>query len=433
MLHILRELASQGAMRLCAIAHLDHRIRGDESRADAGFCRALGDRFGIPVVIGEEDVPALAEREGLSLEVAARNARHRFLEQTAETLGADRIALAHTRDDQAETVLLRLVRGAGPGGLAGIAPERGMLIRPLLELTRAELQDYLRSGGETWREDATNLDRANPRNRMRHEVLPLLRTHFNPQVDAALARAADILREENAWLDELTDQAAARLISRSGEKVVVDLAGLKAAPAALARRVALRALETANPARTYGLEEADSVRGVADGQILVDLTGVRMERSGENVVIEKRGVRGFAQEGFSLSLAIPGSVADPRGGWEVAALGPVAPSSALHAVAGGNEVAVDAGQLADGLRVRSRRPGDRLQPLGMTGRKKVQDVLVDRKVPRDERDRVPIVTDISGRIIWVAGHALAEGFRVTPRTTTVVRLTLRRKSARRPS
>ncbi len=369
-------------MNLCGLAHLDHQIRGSESRGDAAFCRTLADRLGVRAVIGEEDVPALAERQGLSMEVAARQARHRFLEEAAKTLGADRIAVAHTRDDQAETVLLRLVRGAGSSGLSSIAPRRGALIRPLLQISRAELRTYLQDAAESWREDSTNADLANPRNRMRHEVLPLLRAHFNPQVDAALARTADILREDHAWLDEQANEAADRLISQSDGRVSLDLAGLKSLPPALARRLVLRALETASPGRTYGLEEADSVRWMAHGQAISDLAGVRMERSGEIVVIEKRGARRPAFEGFELSLPIPGLAADPWGAWEVAAEGPVPPPTDFAAAPGGNAVVVDAGRLTHELQVRSRRPGDRLQPLGMAGQKKVQDVLVDRKVPR---------------------------------------------------
>jgi tRNA(Ile)-lysidine synthase len=420
-------------MKLCGLAHLDHQIRGAESTRDAAFCRALAEKLGLPSLIGEEDVPALASREGLSIEVAGRQARHRFLADAAATLGADRTALAHTRDDQAETVLLRLVRGAGPSGLGSIAPRRGALIRPLLDTSRAELRAFLEQRGEPWREDSTNADCANPRNRMRHEVLPLLRAHFNPRVDAALARTADILRKDHALLDELAVEAAGRMLSQSDGRVSVNLAGLRGLPAALARRVALKALETANPGRSYGLEEADSVRSVTADGALPELAGVQMERSGENVVIQKRGDRELALEGFELALPVPGLVTDPGGDWEVAAEGPLAPPPALKAAAGETRVAVDAQRLSRGLQVRSRRPGDRLQPLGMTGRKKVQDVLVDRKVPREERDRVPIITDETGQIVWVAGHALDEGFRVTPRTTTVVMLTLRRKNAWRPS
>jgi tRNA(Ile)-lysidine synthase len=433
LLFVLHELASLGAVNLCGLAHLDHRIRGEESARDAAFCRALAGRLGLPSVIGEVDVPALAGSNGLSLEVAGREARHRFLSEAAATLNADRIALAHTRDDQAETVLLRLVRGAGPAGLSGIAPRRGVLIRPLLDSTRAELRAFLEEKGESWHEDSTNADWANPRNRMRHDVLPVLRAHFNPRVDAALARTADILREDHAWLVEMAGEAARKIVSQSDGRVSVNLAALNGLPAALARRVALKALETANPGRSYGLEEADSIRLVTAGEALPELAGVRMERSGENVVIQKRGNRRPVIEGFELALPVPGLVTDPGGSWEIAAEGPLTSPAPLEAALGASRVAVDAQRLSGALHVRSRRPGDRLQPLGMTGRKKVQDVLVDRKVPRDERDMVPIITDMTGRIVWVAGHVLDEGFRVTPRTTTVVMLTLRRKNAWRPS
>jgi tRNA(Ile)-lysidine synthase len=427
LLFVLRDLAESGALELCGLAHLDHQIRGAESRGDAAFCGALANRLGVPAVIAEDDVPARSARERVSIEVAARHARHEFLAAAAATLGAHRTALAHTRDDQAETFLLRLLRGAGPSGLSSMAPQRDAWIRPLLDTTRAELRAFLHERGESWREDSSNEDRANPRNRVRHDVLPLLRAHFNPRVDAALARTADILRRDHALLDELAVEAAGQLMSHSQGRVSVNLTGLKALPAALARRVALKALETANPGRSYGLEEADSVRSVTVGQALPDLAGVCMERSGEIVVIEKRGDRSRSAEGFELALNVPGAVSDPRGGWEVAAEGPLAPPSSFGAGASETKVAVDAATLSRRLHVRSRRPGDRLQPLGMTGRKKLQDVLVDRKVPREERDHVPIVTDQTGRIVWVAGHVLDEGFRVTPRTTTVVMLTLRQK------
>ena len=201
----------------------------------------------------------------------------------------------------------------------------------------------------------------------------------------------------------------------------------------MARRVALRALETANPRRSYGLEEADALCASAAGSAVVSLPGVEMERSGAAVVLTNRG-RPVEQAGDSapVPLAIPGTAPGPLGRSVVTAAGPMGIS---EAGAGSRER--EPGQtrrawswtplqLDGGLVVRGRLPGDRFQPLGAPGRKKVQDVFVDRKVPRDERDLVPIVTDKMGRIVWVAGHVLAEGFRVTPLTTSVVVLTLRR-------
>ena len=326
-------------------------------------------------------------------------------------------------------------RGAGPAGLSGIAPRRDHLVRPLLAIARDQLRAYLAEIGERWREDATNADRAIPRNLIRHEVLPRLRG-LNTQVDSALARTADILRVDAAFLDRLANEAAARLVrieegaSGAGRRVSIDVAELRRLPLALARRVALRALETANPSRSYGLDEAQMLCEAAAGGAGATLAGLDMERLGAAVVLVSR-VPGAPQmpapgvDQFELQLDIPGAVEAPHGRWKLSAIGPLLRHEARADETG--QVMVDASTLSPGLIVRPRRPGDRLYPLGATGRKKVQDVFVDRKIPRDDRDREPIVTDKMGRIVWVAGQVLAAPFRVTPLTTTVVVLTLRRQ------
>lgn len=440
LLFLLKDLAESGACRLAGLAHLHHHIRGAASDADAAFCRDLAARLGVPTVIGDADVPAIAREAGVSLEVAGRNARQRFYEEARVTLHASCVAVAHTRDDQAETVLLRLARGAGTTGLSGMAPHRDHLVRPLLETPRAELRAFLGEKGESWREDGTNADCAIPRNRIRHYVLPQLR-ELNAQADAALARAADILRTDAAFLDGLANDAAARLVRvQEGDaggatrRVMIDAAGLGQLPLALRRRVALRALETANPSRSYGLGEAELLCETAAGGAGCSLAGLDMERFGADVVLVNRKVptvprvpevpRQSATDQFELQLEIPGAVDAPHGRWTLSASGPV---SRQDARVEAGQVMVDAATLSAALIVRPRRPGDRLHPLGAPGHKKVQDVFVDRKIPRDDRDREPIVTDEMGRIVWVAGEVLAAPFRVTPLTTTVVVLTLRRQ------
>ncbi len=444
MLFLLRELAARGELVLAGLAHLDHHIRGADAEADAAFCRALAARLEIPAFVGDADVPAAAARAGVSIEVAGREARQRFYAEAITTAGAARVAVAHTRDDQAETVLLRLTRGAGSAGLAGMAPRRGPVVRPVLDATRAELQQLLRDRGETWREDATNLDRTIPRNLIRHDVLPHLRT-INARADNALARAADALRVDADFLETLANAAYVRIVSASthetsgglrrdredagqiGQLVVtVNAPELTKLPAALATRVARYALETANPDRSYGLEEAQALCAFAAGGSATELSGLRMERFGSSAVLIRRGVHRVppSVDSFELQLKVPGTVEAPHGAWAVSAEGPMPPPVSVDRGAG--TVVVDARELGAHLIVRPRRPGDRLQPLGAPGRRKVQDVLVDRKVPKDDRDRVPIVTNELGKIVWVAGEVLAEPFRVTSLTTTVVVLTLRR-------
>jgi tRNA(Ile)-lysidine synthase len=430
---LLHELAARGELVFAGIAHLNHHIRGLDADADAEFCRTLADRLGVAAVIGEADVPAEAKEHQVSLEVAGRFARQRFFREALESIKADRVAVAHTRDDQAETVVLRLTRGAGTSGLAAMAPRRSHLIRPLLDVTRSDLQAMLRAGEHQWREDASNQDRTIPRNLVRHEVMPLLRT-INAQADAALGRAAEILRGDEEFLESLANAAFIRCVETEEQgaqgaesvRVVILKEPFERLPLALARRVARYALETANPSRTYGLEEADELyRAVAAGT-RGNLPGIALERFAAKVVLINTGVHKVqaSVDPLELRLNVPGTVEAPRGAWMVSAEGPMTPPEMITADAA--RVMIDASDLGSHLIVRHRRPGDRLHPLGAPGRKKVQDVLVDRKIPRDDRDTVPIVTTETGEIIWVAGQVLEDRFRVTPLTRSVVVLTLRR-------
>jgi tRNA(Ile)-lysidine synthase len=425
---LLHQLAERDEIVLAGLAHLNHRVRGGDADADAAFCRALANRLGVPAVMGDADVPADAKAHGVSIEVAGRHARQRFFLEAMSSVNGERVAVAHTRDDQAETVLLRLVRGAGATGLSAMSARRDHLVRPLLDCSRGELQQLLRELNEPWREDATNLDRAIPRNRVRHEVLPHLRV-INPQADAALARAAEILRADEEFLERLANAAFMRSVETESEQgsVQIHVGEFSKLPAALARRVARYALETANPSRSYGLEEADELCRAVTARTRANLPGLSVERFGADAVLVKRGMHGGVRpsvDSLEVRLDIPGKAESPRGAWVVTAEGPISRPDALDSGAG--QVMVDASRLGSYLIVRNRRPGDRLKPLGAPGRKKVQDVLVDRKVPRDDRDTLPIVTTETGEIVWVAGQVLADPFRVTPLTRSVVVLTLRR-------
>lgn len=429
MLLLLHDLHLAGELQLASVAHCNHQIR-PEAAADEAFCRALAARLSLPFVSTAIDVPARARERRESIEVAARQARRGFLEDVRRQCGAERIALAHTRDDQAETLLLRLVRGTGTRGLTGIRPRGGRRVRPLLWATRGDLQAMLVGRGETWQEDATNADLTHPRNRIRHELIPYLARHFNPQVQDALARLGDIARADEAWLTRTATAAAAGLITVSPADVRLDRRALAMLPTALARRVVQAAWTATGAATTAGLAEIDAVLDMArQSRGGAELAGLRAEHSGDFVVLVSRGAVRPASR-FCLDLPTPGTVSEPSLGWSLDAEGPMPAAAAERAAAAADE-AVKVMVAADGLEspliVRSRRPGDRLQPFGLGGRhKKVQDLLVDRKVSRLERDHVPIVTDRQDRIIWVVGHGFGEEFRVTAGTKAVILLKLRR-------
>jgi tRNA(Ile)-lysidine synthase len=426
LLLLLHDLHTRGELVLDAVAHVNHAIRGEAADQDEAFCRALARSYGVAFEGARIDVPARARREGVSIEVAARNARREFFARVAGTRAADCVATAHTADDQAETVLLHMVRGAGLRGLGGIAPSRDGRIRPLLTCSRAQLQAELTSRGQMWHDDATNADLVNPRNRVRHELLPYLERHFNPSTREALCRLADLARADDAALGNDAAVAFSRVCEWDGTAARLDTAALAALPEAVARRVVQHALETVGD-EAYGADDVEVVRAVAAGECSAgEVSGVRVERSGGSIVLaERRAPAGLAAP-FRVVLPIPGIVHAPDAGWTLEATAPQPLQPAQERVTSTQEVEIEAAGLGNGLVVRSRQPGDRLRPLGLSGQKKLQDVFVDRKVSRRDRDRVPIVTDARGRIVWVAGHVLGDDFRVTDRTNEVIILKLRR-------
>ena len=427
--HLLAELDSDGSLRLGGLAHFNHQIRGADADRDEAFCRALAERLSCSFDVERTDVKAFARGEKRSLEDAARLVRYTFLERARARAGASRVAVGHTRDDQAETFLLRLLRGAGPRGLAGIYPRHGVVIRPLLDVRRSDLRQYLAELGEPFREDESNRDLAVPRNRVRHELLPYLEQRFSAGIVNVLAREARIARDDADWLEAAAEDAASAIVSAGHDGLIIDAPGLRALPAALGRRVARIALERCAGERFMSFDHAAALLDLAAGELPgpLALPGQRAEREGERLLLvpgsETAPAASNVREDVSWPLAVPGQARIEPLGIEVSARFQTGPPAE---VLSGVVAAVAADRVADGLTIRTRRPGDRLRPLGLTGHKKVQDVLVDRKVPRADRDRVPIVVDGRGRIVWVVGQVLSNDFRVAPDTRAVIILSVRR-------
>ena len=267
------------------LAHLNHQLR-DTADRDESFCRHLADRIGLPILTARVHVKEVSDALGLSIEEAARQARYEFLHRAASELGATRIAVGHTLDDQAETFFLKLLRGAGTTGLGGIYPLRDALIRPVLEISRSDLRGYLQALGEGWVEDETNADVSNPRNRIRHEVLPHLESTLGLPARRAMARAAGLIGEDARWLDEL---AADKLIAFSTETPVgleLDADQLRSTPLPVARRVLLRALRSRANGREVGFEHVQTAVDVLTGLSAgAELPGSRVELRGKKLVL----------------------------------------------------------------------------------------------------------------------------------------------------
>lgn len=274
--HVLARVVSDLGARFVGLAHLDHGLR-PASTADAAFCADLASGLGLAFETRRADIRGEARARGTSIEDAARTVRYGFLNEAAAALGANRIAVGHTRNDQAETVLLRLVRGAGPAGLAGILPRAGRVIRPLLDVRRAEVEAWLRERSIAWREDESNQDRSIPRNEVRHGILPGLAAAFGDGVVDVLARQATLSRDDADWFEAAATEMAARLVLLEDGAVTVEQAALGALHPALARRVVLAALRRGAGGRFVGFEHVEAVLGLGSGAGGIDLPGQRVE------------------------------------------------------------------------------------------------------------------------------------------------------------
>jgi len=410
-------------------AHLDHGLRGAESRQDRETAAALAGRLGVPFLYEEVEGRSLFNRPGgLSLEAAARRVRYRFLKRVREEQGADYILTGHTADDNAEAVLMNLLRGSGPAGLAGIPPVReGFILRPLLSFWREELEGYLAKQGLSYVQDGTNLDPAFTRNRVRHELIPYLVERYNPRVKEALARTARLMRdEEEAWAEALKQAEPKVSWQDLGGRVRLPARALAGLHRAVGRRLVREGVRRLL-GRVWGfsLSRVDEVLDLADqgGEKGLDLPqGLRAWVEAGDLVL------GFQTAAFPAEdehvLAVPGRVFFEASGLEVVAeLGPM--EAKVDPKSGSPDVAhLDWDRLSPPLAVRPVRPGDRFQPLGMSGVKKVGDFFTDAKVPVHQRARVPLVVDREG-IIWVGGYRPDERARLRPETRQMLTLTLR--------
>ena len=417
LLHALLQLREKLGLRL-AVAHLHHGIRGTAADADAACVRRLAKRLALPFTEERVDVPQQARSAGISLEMAARAARYEFFRRAAEKLGAAAVAVAHTADDQVETVLLRIARGTGPHGLAGMSPvsrRDGLtILRPLLGVTRAGILAFLKQNRLRWREDASNRDPHFLRNRVRHEILPLLERRLNPQIRTALLRTAEVMREENATLDTLAVAALKRCGKRAWRSRSTLLIGkLVQLPLAQQRRTLRLWLMTAG--LDAELMDFDAIASAS--ALLESRRGTKsVELGGGWKIIRRYGE--LAVEKTPTYTAVVWSLQiEPHRG--IVKERPTTPGR-LPARATLNAAVVD----KSALLVRAAQPGDRMAPLGMDGTKKLQDIFTDAKVPRDQRAQIPVV-ECRGQIVWLPGYRVARGWEVPNPQSRSLLLTLR--------
>lgn len=457
LLHVLTRLRRPLSLTL-HVLHVDHRLRA-AAAADARFVRHVARAWGVDVTVVRRDVQG-RRRAGESVMVAARRVRHDALRDTARAIGARRIAFGHHADDQAETVLLRLLRGAGTAGLGGIAPRRGSFIRPLLSVSRAAIESYCTENDVPSRLDESNLSYRYMRNRIRGHLLPLLEEQYNPNVRAGLFRTAALLREDDDLLDGLAADAYAALRvpplrmpatghgdgllgglrDDAGEGIfapALAVAELRQHHVALQRRIVRHWLLEAGvdlATVTYDHVAALLRIVVAEGDGAVPLPGRwRVVGKGGRLTVvrdEPRGNSSGASSGIEqnrlpaagVPLNVPGTtpIDDTRRIEATFLAGPM-DAAAVAEASDGRTALLASDRLHPPLVVRRRHPGDSFRPLGLGGTKKLQDLFVDEKVPAPVRDTVPVVADARG-ILWVAGYRLDERAAVTAETSHILQL-----------
>ena len=415
-------------------AYFDHGLRGEEEAvADIALVRLLAGEAGVPVMVGAGDVKAFSRAKGLSIEDAARRLRYDFLAREAVGLGAAVVATGHTAADQAETVLLHLIRGAGLHGLRGMAPrsawpfpggvrgQRLALGRPLLCLAREETEAYCAAMGITPRRDASNMSPEVTRNRVRHQLLPLLRK-INPRVQDSLLRLSAAATLDSEYLDRATDALWETMAQETDARVTFPREPFSRLPAALALRLLRRSAQcVAGAARREDGLEAVHLQSILSAlrktRSRLSLPGGLTCTVSSHSVTIRSGPSAPRRRIAETPLNVPGETALP--GWLIEAdLNDFPPFTIPE---NRREALLDADKAGQGLVVRGRLPGDRLRPLGLNGGKKLQDLLVDARVPQEERDNIPLVCNDNG-LIWVVGFKIDEAYAITRSTLHALHL-----------
>jgi tRNA(Ile)-lysidine synthase len=455
LLHVLNRLSGEYRIEL-HVAHLNHRMRGSEADADAAFVARLAEEWGLPCTVEARDVPTLAREKKLSLEEAARRARYAFLAEVAEHAGAKRIAVGHNADDQTESVLMHWLRGAGLAGLRGMLPviplsdyrlleeedwgtrDKGQgaftLIRPLLEVTRAEIEAYCAKHSLQPRFDRSNLDTTYYRNRLRHELIPYLEG-YNPGIREVVRRSARVITDDYAYLRAELDRLWPQVvISESDKAIQFDLAAWRSLPISFQRstlRQAIhrlrRSLRNINwihveDARVALLEKPAGTQMTLPQGLMLTMSYQTFTVADEGYVEPPTDLPLLAVD--SLPLAVPGTTRLPESSWRVEAR--LLSRSELPPGWEDNQdpwqAFLDHNVTSSELILRRRQPGDRFQPLGLGGRQTtLREFMINVKIPAQWRHRVPIVASPQ-HIVWLAGWRVDERARVTESTKQVLHL-----------
>lgn len=405
LLHVLKALQKEWGLTLCA-AHVNHLLRGEAAQADEAFCTSLCHSLGIPLYVKRQDAAAFAREQGISVEMAGRRIRYHFFEELKKAHHIQKIATAHSLSDQAETVLLRMLRGSGTDGISGIAPMReDGVIRPLIQCSKEEILQYLSENRLAYCTDETNADLSYQRNRIRHQLLPMLEASY-PGAASRLSRMAEHARRDGTYLKKLANEAFLKYATKQQDMVFLALPMFSLEDEAVVFRVLRQSLQllTDIPLETQHVQGVYRLIEKGENGKKQDVVG------GVSAVLEYGKLclcRDHFVPPFSYSILPGESIFINETGMQI--------RTVLYQA----EQAWPKDTLAIGLKsknvslvIRNRRDGDHFQPLGMAGTKKMKNFFIDYKVPRRLRECVPIL-EIDGEIACIVGMAVSENFKIT--------------------
>jgi tRNA(Ile)-lysidine synthase len=418
------------------IAHLDHMLRGKESDEDVNFVKNITRELGLPCEVKSCNLTKIARKEHLTLEEAAREYRYKFYSETAKKFKANKIALGHNADDQVETVLMRFLRGSGLEGLMGIPPVRGKIIRPLIECSREEIEEYCKENKIDYRVDSSNKEVVYFRNKIRLELLPLLSKGYNKNIKDITLRLRNIVSEVSAYLNQETELLFREVARReSPEIVIIDLKKFTSLPLALKRRIIRKAIEVVK-GNLYSISfrhnnEILKLTEYQLGEKEIYLPDNLMAKKIYNkiMIYRKRISKEQTEEmlaPWEYDISIPGKtkIKSLDIEVEIKILDPADIKSSLYFTRKKSKGEflefIDYNKVKPPLKLRNRRSGDRFYPLKMKGLKKVKDFFIDNKIPKSHRDLIPILVDSEDKIIWIVGMRLDDRVKINSDTKKVL-------------
>ncbi len=432
LLSILNSLSPKLEIKLHAV-HINHMLRGKEADDDEEYVITLCKKLNIPLIVKKIDIRTLAKNKGISLEEAGREARYEEFGKILEELGKGVVAVAHNKNDQAETILMHLVRGTGLNGLKGMEYKRGAIVRPLLDIRREEIEDYCTSNLLNPRTDSSNLESIYTRNKVRLELIPSINRLFDRDIIESLCRMASVVAEDSDFIEDNAFKVYNKCIQkRDSNTLELDADKIRTSHPSIAKRVLRMAInELRGDLKGIEAIHLESIQNIIE----TGVTGKHITIPGGICVKLSYGLLKLYEPDTLVTAADFEMLLDMTGSTELSDKGYIIEADIIEEVESFKDYQgvsqnayqqfFDCGKLISGIYIRNRRNGDVFKPLGSSGTKKLKEYFIDKKIPRELRDNIPLIAK-NNEIIWIVGHRTSDKFKVTENTKSVLKINFKK-------